>query len=91
MEPVECLAAHAAPVDEQDQVVLLLHSLPTSFKGLVLVYLAKGEVWMAELHEALFNHEAQLLSGGDNSSSYSGSSALAFRVGHSGNFGGYMP
>ncbi len=59
-ELVEHLAALNAPVNEQDQVVLLLHSLPTSFKGLVMAYLAKGEVRMAELREALFNHEVRL-------------------------------
>ncbi len=70
-ELVECLVALSAPVDEQDQVVLLLHSLPASFEGLVTAYLAKGEVQMAEVHEALFNHKGRLVSGGDDSSGYS--------------------
>ncbi len=83
-ELVERLAALGAPVDEQDQVVLLLHSLPTSFEGLVTAYLAKGEVRMAELRKALFSHEVRL--DHDVSSGHPGASA--FRAGHSGNSDG---
>ncbi len=58
-ELVEHLAALNTPVHERNQVVLLLHSLPTSYEGLVTAYLAKREVQMAVLREALFNHEAR--------------------------------
>ncbi len=58
-ELVEKLAALDAPVSEQDQVTLLPNSLPSSFEGLVTAYIAKGEVCMAELLEALINHESR--------------------------------
>ncbi len=48
MELVDCLAALAAPVDEQEG---LLHSLPASF----VCGLAKGEVRVVELRGALFS------------------------------------
>ncbi len=57
---VERLAALGAPVDEQDQVVILLRSLPVGFESLTTAYMAKGEVRMAELREALINHEARV-------------------------------
>ncbi len=50
-------AALGAPV-EQDHVVILLRSLPIGYKSLTTAYMAKGEVQMAELREALISHEA---------------------------------
>ncbi len=58
---VECLAALRAPVDEQDQVVILLCSLPVKYKSLMTAYMAKGEVQMAELREALISHKAHVI------------------------------
>ncbi len=47
------------PVPEEDQVILLLNSLPSSFGTLVTAYMAKGEVRTAELREALINFETR--------------------------------
>ncbi len=54
---VERLAALGAPVDEQDQVVILLCSLPVEFESLTTAYMAKGEVRMGELWEALISQD----------------------------------
>ncbi len=48
------------PVPEQGQVILLLNSLSSSFEGFkITAYMAKSEVHMAELREALINHESR--------------------------------
>ncbi len=74
---IERLAALDDPVSEQDQVVLLLRSLPASFEGLVTAYMPKGEVRMAELHEVLITHEA-CLTGPSGAHSASGTSSAVF-------------
>ncbi len=58
-ELVEQLAALGSPVEEQDQVVILLRSLPDEFEVLSEAYMAKGDVRMPELREALLSHEAR--------------------------------
>ena len=75
---VERLAALNAPVDEQDQVALLLRSLPPTFGTLVTAYIAKGEIRMGELREALINHECRLAEeSGASGQSSAGESVLA--------------
>ncbi len=66
---VERLAALGSPVEEQDQVVILLRSLPDEFEALSEAYMAKGDVRMPELREVLLSHEARhavKINGGDS-------------------------
>jgi hypothetical protein len=79
-ELTERLAALNAPVDEQDQVALLLRSLPPSFETLVTAYIAKGEVQMGELREALVNHESRLAETGAAGSVPSNESVLVSQM-----------
>ncbi len=73
---VERLAALGAPVDEQDQVVLLLRSLPSHFESLTTAYMAKGEVQMAELREALISFEARFMEQKESTSTSNSSSVF---------------
>ena len=67
---VEKLAALGSPVPEEDQVCLLLSSMPEeTFGTLKTAYFAKGEVSMSELCEALVAHEQRLSLGGPDNSS----------------------
>ncbi len=73
-EIIQRSAVLDAPVDEEDQVAVLLCSLPPSYDCLVTFYVAKDEVTMGELQEALIKYEC-LLNGEEESGTFNVSSA----------------
>ncbi len=91
---VEWLAALGSPVEEQDQVVLLLWSLPDEFEAMVVTYMAKGDMQMPELQEALLSYEAWhmvKIDGSGQSALWAGQSSSYSSRGNAGAHWGHGP